>query len=93
MEGISPGALTVLWPWLDAVSRLGPLLLADLVHLILDVAKMYRDNIAPDPGSLPRGYGGEQRGSRSFLHPGRFLLETCLPERAVTLRRYLLLAI
>jgi hypothetical protein len=27
-----PGALTVFWPWLDAVWSLGLLLLADLVH-------------------------------------------------------------
>ena len=27
-----PGALTVLWPWFDAVCSLGLLLLADLVH-------------------------------------------------------------
>ena len=66
MEGNFPGALTVLWPWLDAVCRLGPLLLADLVHLILDVAKMYRDNIAPDPGSLPRRYGGDSAGAGAF---------------------------
>jgi hypothetical protein len=42
------------------------LLLADLVHLILDVAKMYRDNIAPDPGSLPRRYGGDSAGAGAF---------------------------
>jgi hypothetical protein len=63
--------------------------------LTLDDAKMYRDNIAPDPGSLPRGYGGRNAGAgvfTSWLVPLRDL-ETCLPERAVTLRRYLLLAI
>jgi hypothetical protein len=27
---------------------------------------MYRDNIAPDPGSLPRGYGGSSAGAGVF---------------------------
>jgi hypothetical protein len=34
--------------------------------LTLDVAKMYRDNIAPDPGSLPRVYGGSSAGAGVF---------------------------
>ena len=34
--------------------------------LTLDVAKMYRDDIAPDPGSLPRGYGGSSAGAGVF---------------------------
>ena len=27
---------------------------------------MYRDNIAPDPGSLPRAYGGSSEGAGVF---------------------------
>jgi hypothetical protein len=34
--------------------------------LTLDVAKMYRDNIAPDPGSLLRRYGGSSAGAGVF---------------------------
>jgi hypothetical protein len=34
--------------------------------LTLDVAKMYRDNIAPDPGSLPRVYGESSAGAGVF---------------------------
>ncbi len=39
---------------------------------------MYRDNIALDPGSLPRGYGGSSAGAGVFY----FLagpLEACQP--------------
>jgi hypothetical protein len=32
---------------------------------------MYRDDIAPDPGSLPRELRREQYGNRSFLRSGR----------------------
>jgi hypothetical protein len=60
--------------------------------LTLDVAKMYRDNIAPDPGSLLRGYGGSSAGAGVFISwPAP--LAAFLPERAVPLRRYLLLAL
>ena len=34
--------------------------------LTLDVAKMYRDNVAPDPGSFAPRIRREQCGSRSF---------------------------
>jgi hypothetical protein len=66
MERKFPGALTVLWPSLDAVCSLGLLFLADLGPLTLDVTKMYRDNIAPDPGSLLRGYGESSAGAGVF---------------------------
>ena len=32
---------------------------------------MYRDNIAPDPGSFPRGYGGGSAGTGVFYVSGR----------------------
>ena len=50
--------LTRLLAWPFAFGRSGP--------LTLDVAKMYRDNVAPDPGNLLRGYGGSSAGAGVF---------------------------
>ena len=78
MEKEFPGR-TVLWPLLDAVcspgfasGRSGP--------LTLDVTKMYRDNIAPDPGSLPRDTAGAAR-EPEFFTSWPVPLEACLPEK------------
>jgi hypothetical protein len=52
----------------DAVSAVCPLGLCSgrSAPLTLDVAKMYRDDIAPDPGSLAREYGGRSAGTGVF---------------------------
>ena len=51
------------WPWRLAPHR--PLYEQNSGPLTLDVAQMYRDNVAPDPGSFPADRR-EQRGTGVF---------------------------
>ncbi len=71
--------IIVLWPWLTRFARLA-FASGRSGSLTLDVAKMYCENIAPDPGSMPRGYGGSSAGAGVF---GIWLvrLEGYLPEK------------